>query len=134
MAPNSNSGATRASTAKAAAVIVAATKAKGTLDPLVTDVNTALEYLIVGELKSEDDELSFEFLSIIAMQLSQQSRFSQPASDAFRAFSYLIHDLQQKCTVGEIMDTITKAVSAATKRVQNELEEATELVSAAVMW
>jgi hypothetical protein len=133
MAPNSNNGGTRASTAKAAAGVIAATKAKGTPDPLVTDVDTAMEYLIVGELKSEDDELSFEFLSVIAMQLSQQSRFSQPASDAFRALSYLIHDLQQKRTVGEIADAVAKAVSAATKRVRDELEEATELVSAAAV-
>ena len=64
------------------------------------------------------------------MQLSQQSRFPKHASDAFRALSYLIFDLQQKCTVGETTDAIAKAVSVATKWVRNELEEATEQVSA----
>ena len=98
-------------------------------EPHIKDVESAMEYLITGELKTEDEELSFESLSVIAMQLSQQSRFTQHASDAFKALSYLIHDLLQKRTVGEITDVIAKAVSAATKRVRNELEETAELLS-----
>ena len=131
MAPSSNSG---THSAKAAAVAGVAMKTKGTpVESLVTDVDTALDYLTTGELKLEDDEMSFEFLSIIAMQLSQQARFPQSASDAFKAMSYLIHDLQQKHIVGEIMDTIAKAVSAATKRIRNKLEEGTELLSSAAV-
>ena len=130
MAPITTFGGTRAS--KAAATVATATKTLAKEEPPVPsikDADTAMEYLITGELKSEDEELSFESLSIIAMQLSQQSRFPQHASDAFKALSYLIHDLLQKCTVGEITDVIAKAVSAATKRVQNELEEATDAIS-----
>ena len=131
MAPIYTSGVTRASKAASAA---AATKAKDELnkatEPSIKDADTAMAYLITGDLKSEDDELSFESLSIIAMQLSQQSR--QHASEAFKALSYLIHDLQQKRTIGEITDVIAKAVSAATKRVRNELEEATEALTARV--
>lgn len=131
MAPISAFGVTRASKAAATA---AATKAKDELNKApessIKDADTAMAYLITGDLKSEDDELSFESLSIIAMQLSQQPRFPQHASEAFKALSYLIHDLQQKRTIGEITDVIAKAVSAATKRVRNELEEATEAITA----
>ena len=60
---------------------------------------------------------------------AQQSRFSKHTSDALRALSFLIHDLEKRRTVSEITDEVAKAVSIATKRVQNELEEATELIS-----
>ena len=62
-------------------------------EPPIKDIDSAMEYLIMGDLKEEEDELSFESLSIIAMQLSQQSRFPKHTSDAFRALSYLIFDL-----------------------------------------
>ena len=131
MALNPTGGGTcAASAAKAAAT----NKAKEELDKVVvssiTDVDTAMEYLIAGDLKTEDEELTLEYLSVIAMQLSQQIRFTKQASDAFKAFSYLIFDLQQKRTVGEITDVIAKAGSTATKRVRNELEETTELIAA----
>ena len=99
-------------------------------EPPIKDIDSAMGYLIMGDLKEEEDELSFESLSIIAMQLSQQSRFPKHTLDAFRALSYLIFDLQQKRTVGKTMDVIAKAVSVATKRVHNKLKDATELVSA----
>ena len=131
MAPNATSGALCTTRATATGTT---TKTKEDSnrpsEPPIKDVDSAMEYLITGDLKEEEDELSFESLSIIAMQLSQQSRFPKHASDAFRALSYLIFDLQQKCTVGETTDAIAKAVSVATKRVRNELEEATEQVSA----
>ena len=107
--------------------IRATTRAKTVTDTLVKDADTAMEYLIDRDFKSEDDELSFEFLSIIAMQLSQQSRLStRQASDGFKALSYLIDDLHRKRTVEVITDVIAKAVSLATKRVRDELEAATE--------
>ena len=130
MAPNATSGALRTSRAT---VTGTTTKAKEDSnrpsEPPIKDVDSAMEYLIMGDLKVEEDELSFESLSIIAMQLSQQSRFPKHTLDAFRALSYLIFDLQQKRTVGKTTDVIVKAVSVATKRVHSKLEDATELVS-----
>ena len=123
MAPNSAGGVTRASATAKAAVVTATTKPREETTPSVTDVNTAMEFLITGDLKAEDDEMSFEFLSVIAMQLAQQSRFSKHASDALRALSFLIHDLEKRCTVSEITDVVAKAVRIATKRVRNELKE-----------
>ena len=112
----------------------ATTRAKSAADTFVKDADTAMEYLIDGDFKSEDDELSFEFLSVIAMQLSQQSRLStKQASDGFKALSYLIDDLHRKRTVEVITDVIAKAVSLATKRVRDELEAATEQLEAAVV-
>jgi hypothetical protein len=109
-------------------------QAKAALDTAVKDVESATEYLIKGDLKSEDDELSFEFLSIIAMQLSQQPKItSKSASEAFKALSYLIFDLHQKRTTEAITDVIAKAVSLATKRVRDELEAATEQLVAATV-
>jgi hypothetical protein len=116
---------------------VAATKTKEDLakppEATVKDATTAMAYLIDGEFKSEDDELTPELLSVIAMQLSQQARFSKQASEAFKALSYLIFDLHQKRTVEAITDVIVKAVSVATKRVREELEEATELLTSAAV-
>ena len=103
------------------------------LDPMVKDAATAMAYLIDGEFKSEDDELTPELLSVIAMQLSQQLRFTKQASEAFKALSYLIFDLHQKRTAEAITDVIAKAVSVATKRVREELEEATELLTSAAV-
>ena len=86
-------------------------------DTAITDVETATEYLIDTDFKSEDNELTFEFMSILAMQLSQQVKLStKQESEGLRALSYLIFNLHQKCTVIAIMDVITKAVSVATKR------------------
>ena len=99
----------------------------------VTDTHSAMEYLINGDFKSEDDELTWEFLSIIAMQLSQRSKPSVfQTSEAFKALSYLILELHKKRTVEAITDVIAKAVSLATKRVREELEEATEQLTLAV--
>ena len=103
------------------------------LDTAVKDATTAMAYLINEDFKSEDDKLTPELLSIIAMQLSQQSRFTKQASEAFKALSYLIFDLHQKRTVEAITDVIAKAVSLATKRVREELEEATESLTSAIV-
>jgi hypothetical protein len=101
-------------------------------DMAVKDVATAIEYLVNGDLKCEDDELSFEYLSIIAMQLSQQPKLSaKKASEAFKALSYLILELHRKGTVEAVTDAIAKAISLATKRVKEEMEEATELIASA---
>ena len=119
---------------------IAITKSKDekvqTTETTVKDVATATEYLIDGDLKSEDDELSLEFLSIIAMQLLQQPKLmTKKVSEAFKALSYLILDLHRKRTVEVITDVIANAISlpVATKRVRDELEEATELLSAAAV-
>ena len=117
---------------------IATTKSKDdkvqTTEITVKDVATATEYLIDGDLKSEDDDLSFEFLSAIAMQLSQQPKLStKKASEAFKALAYLIRDLHEKRTVAVITDVIANAISLATKRVRAELEEATEMLSAAAV-
>jgi ElaB/YqjD/DUF883 family membrane-anchored ribosome-binding protein len=101
-------------------------------DTAVKDVATAIEYLTVGELKSEDDDLTFEYLSIIAMQLSQQSKLSaKKASEAFKALSYLILELHRNGTIEAVTDAIAKAISLATKRVREEMEEATEMMASA---
>ena len=99
---------------------IATTKSKDnkvqTTEITVKDVATATEYLIDGDLKSEDDDLSFEFLSAIAMQLSQQPKLStKKASEAFKALAYLIRDLHEKRTVAVITDVIANAISLATK-------------------
>jgi hypothetical protein len=108
--------------------------ATATADTVVKDPATALEYLIDREFKSEDDELTLEFLGIIAMQLSQQPKLSwKQAAEAFKALSYLIIDLHRKRTVEVITDVIAKAVSLATKRVRDELEAATEQLTAAAV-
>lgn len=100
-------------------------------DTVVVDVVTATEYLVNSDFKSEDDELTFEFLSVIAMQFSQQPKLSaKKASEAFKALSYLILELHHNDTTGAITDAVARAVSQATNRVRAEMEEATELMSA----
>lgn len=100
----------------------------------VTDAATAISYLVDGDFKSEDDDLTFDFLSIIAMQLAQKPKLTtKEASEAFKALSYLIFDLHQKRTIEVITDVIAKAVSLATKRVRDELEAATEQLAAAAV-
>ena len=104
------------------------------LDTAIIDAETAMEYLIDTDFKSEDDELTFKFLSILAMQISQQVKLlTKQVSEGLRALSYLIFDLHQKRTVMAIMDIIAKAVSMATKRVHNELEVVTEQLAAAAV-
>ena len=49
-------------------------KSRSQLEPGVKDLTSALSFLTHGDLKSEDDEMSFELLSAIAMQLSQQNK------------------------------------------------------------
>lgn len=95
---------------------------------VIKDVALATDYLLNGDLKNEDEELTLETLGGIALQLSQQSRFTRQASDAFKALAYLILDLQRKQTVNSITDVIAKAVNVATKRVQKELDEVSDLI------
>ena len=47
-------------------------------------------------------------------------------SEVFKALSYLIYDLHQKHIVNNITDNIAKAINTATKRIWDELVEATE--------
>ena len=101
-------------------------EAKKQAESLVKDVNSAIDFLIDSNLKSEDDVMFFNLLSAITMQLSQQPRSAKSALDAFKALAYIILDLHQKHIVADITDTIAKAVSSATKRTCNELVEATE--------
>ena len=83
----------------------------------VTDPLSAMEYLISGDFKSEDEELTLDFLSIIAMQMSHRPKLSTfQASDSFKALAYLILDLHEKRTMEAITDVIAKAVSLAMKR------------------
>ena len=63
---------------------------------MVKDPTSAATFLIGSEFKSEDNEMTFELLSIIAMQLSQQARIPKLALEAFKALSYLILDTHQK--------------------------------------
>ena len=103
-------------------------------DISVRDVATATEYLIDGDLKSEDDEITLEFLSVVAMQLSQLPKLStKKASEAFRALSYLTFDLFQRRTDEVVTDAIAKAISLATERVRGELDDATDLLASAVV-
>lgn len=133
MSPLTSGGSSRATRANATGLLPKA-KEPNIADTVVKDVDTALEYLTDGNFKCEDDELTLDFLSIIAMQLSQQSKLSQKqASEGFKALSYLIFDLHQKRTVEAITDVIAKAVSLATKRVRDELESATEQLAAAAV-
>ena len=94
MALNPTGSGTHATRAMAS---VATTKAKEELfkepKPFIKDPDTALKYLLAGDLKLEDNERSFELLSIVVMQLLQQTRFLAQVSEAFRALSYLISDL-----------------------------------------
>ena len=43
-------------------------------DTAVTDAATATEYLLDGNFITEDDKFTLKFLSVIAMQLSQQPK------------------------------------------------------------
>ena len=101
-------------------------EAKKHMESSVKDPASAIDFLVDGNLKSKDEDMSFELLSAIAMQLSQQSRSPKVASDAFKALAYVILDLHQKHIMADITDTISKAVSTATKRIQDELVEATD--------
>ena len=100
---------------------------------MVKDPTTATNFLIDKDLKCEDDELSLELLSIIAMQLSQQLRSKKLALEAFKALSYLILNLHQKNVAAGITDNIAKAVSMATKRIRDELVAATDQLVIAAM-
>ena len=46
--------------------------------------------------------------------------------EAFKAISYIILELHQKKIIEETTDLIVKAVSVATKRIRDELVEATD--------
>ena len=83
----------------------------------VRDPTSALNFLIDKEFKCKEDELTLELLSIIAMQLLQQPRSTKLALEAFKAISYLIHNLHQKFVVVSITDNVAKAISMAMKRV-----------------
>ena len=91
----------------------------------VKDPATALDFLMEGDFKSEEDDMSFKLLSIILMQFSQQSRALKFASEAFKAISYIILELHQKRNIEETTDIIAKAISITTKRIRDELVEAT---------
>ena len=88
---------------------------------VVKDLITAVNFLIDKDFKCEDDKLSLELLSIIAMQLSQQPRSTKLALEVFKALSYLILDLHQKNVAASITDSIAKAISMATKRIRDKL-------------
>ena len=81
---------------------------KKQMDSYVKDPISAANFLMEGDFKSEDDELSFELLSVIAMQLSQQTRSPKLVLEAFKALSYLILDIHRKHTTESITDTIAK--------------------------
>ena len=73
---------TRASTALALTKAKIEEEYKKQTDNYVRDVETATNFLIDGEFKNEDDDMSLELLSIIAMQLLQQQRNSKMAMEA----------------------------------------------------
>ena len=132
--PNNGNGtcSTRATTNMAIIKTKPEDKAKKLSESAVRDPTTALNFLVDKDFKCEEDELTLELLSAIAMQLSQQPRSTKLASEAFKAISYLIHDLYQKHVEASITDNIVKAISMATKRVQDEFVGATDqLVQAA---
>ena len=118
MSPLTLGGSSRATRANATGLIPKAKEdqVKVSTDTIVKDVATAISYLTDGDFKSEDNELTLDFLSIIAMQLLQQPKIStNQSAEGFRALSFLIFNLYQKRTVEAITDVITKAVSQATK-------------------
>ena len=126
--------ATRASTIAGTSLRTKEGQPKPMSETAVTDTHSAMEYLINGDLKSEDDELTWDFLSAIAMQLSQCSKILVfQTSEAFKVLSYVILDLHKRRTVEAITDVIAKAVSLATKRVREELDEATEQLTLVVI-
>lgn len=65
----------------------------------VKDPITALKFLMDGDFKSDDKEMSFELLAAISMQLLQKPRETKMASEAFKAISYLIFEIHQNNTV-----------------------------------
>ena len=120
----------------AAASILTRTKSEDEtrkqMESSIKDPISAATFLLDSDLKNEDDELSFELLSIIAMQLSQQTRPPKLASEAFKALSYLILDIHQKNFTDSITDNVAKVISTATKRICDELDATTDqLVQAA---
>ena len=70
--PNTGGGTcnTRANTSSGLAKTKAKDNSKKQTDSYVKDPISAANFLMEGDFKSEDDELSFELLSTIAMQLS----------------------------------------------------------------
>ena len=92
----------------------------------VKDPATALDFLMEGDFKSEEDNMSFKLLSAISMQFSQQSRALKFALEAFKAISYIILELHQKRNIEDTTDIIAKAISITTKRIRDELVEATD--------
>ena len=121
----------RAATSLALTKAKAEEESKKQSDTSVRDPESATNFLLAGEFKCEDDEMTLELLSIIAMQLLQQHRTPKMALEAFKAISYLIFDLQQNQVIADTTDIIAKSVSVAMKRIHDELVEATKnLVSA----
>ena len=123
---------TRANTSSNSVKTKLEEEAKKQTDSRVEDPTSAIKFLVDSDLKSEDDDMSLELLSAIAMQLSQHPRGPKAALDAFKALAYIILDLHQKRAVEDITGTIAKAVSTATKRIQDELVEATDQLVIAV--
>ena len=128
--PSLNTGGCSCHTRASATIALTKTKTEEELkkqaDSSVKDPITVINFIMDGDLKSEDDEMSFKLLGVIAMQLSQQPRNLKMALEAFKAISYLIFDIHQKNTVVSITDNIAKVVSLATKRIWDKLSEATD--------
>ena len=95
---------------------------KKLVDTMVKDSTSAVTFLIDGEFKSKDDEMSFKLLSVIAMQLLQQVRNPKLVLEAFKALLYLILDTHQKMVMDSITDSVAKAISTATKRIRDKLD------------
>ncbi|KAF8815849.1 hypothetical protein BYT27DRAFT_7212689 [Phlegmacium glaucopus] len=92
----------------------------------VTDVYSAKLFLSSGEFKRKETVLSMENLSMIAMQLLQQSNIPHHATEAFKALSFLIINIHQHNNAETIMEMIAKSVAIVTKRLHTEIEDATD--------
>ncbi|KAF8799165.1 hypothetical protein BYT27DRAFT_7264182 [Phlegmacium glaucopus] len=77
----------------------------------VTDVHSAKLFLSSREFKREETVLSMENMSMIAMQLSQQSNIPHHATEAFKALSFLIIDIHQHNNTETITEMIAKSVA-----------------------
>jgi hypothetical protein len=133
MSPTAPGGSTRATRATTNTAMNSKTKDENTKsDTLVKDIATAIGFLVDNDLKSDDDELTLDFLSIVAMQMSQQAKLTtKQASDGLKALSHLMRDIYDKRIVDAITGVIAKAVNDATKKAKEDIETATELLTSA---
>ncbi|KAF8800093.1 hypothetical protein BYT27DRAFT_7263233 [Phlegmacium glaucopus] len=98
-------------------------------DMEVTDAHTAKLFLINGDFKHEDTEMSMEVLSMTAMQLSRQTKTLKHATEALKALAFLITDIHLQNTTEIILEMVAKSVNVVTKRIRTEITDMVEQLS-----